>query len=397
MRDGHCDDCGTRNHRDRTRPRGAVAHRRAHARWLSRRRRRRARRPARTSISTRRSSSSERGCPPELAVRILADLTVGSRSRAQCVLVTALLAYIPSPSSGSFQTRVALHDPHVRRDAADRHRRLHLADRRRWVRWGGDWDLVFRMSLWGVIAGIIGARLYHDITSWNQDPTIHAHWYGFAAVWDGGLGIWGAIPIGLIAGALVVRHSGNSVRLMMDAVAPGLLLAQGIGRWGNYWNQELYGKPTSLPWGLRIDQAHQTGHRPAVPVDGAVRLLPADLPLRVHLGHARRRRSSLDRPALHDQAARALRALRRVVHDVPHVRGDPADRPVEPLPRHAGQLLGLARRLDRRGRASSSGGSSSSESRRSPSRSRSRGRSRPARRWLSRRAASGSAVTVSAA
>jgi prolipoprotein diacylglyceryl transferase len=129
----------------------------------------------------------------------------------------------------------------------------------RWVKWGGDWDLVFRMSLWGVIAGIVGARLYHDLTSWNQDPTIHAHWWGFAAVWDGGLGIWGAIPVGVIAGAIVVRRSGNSVRLMMDAVAPGLLFAQGIGRWGNYWNQELYGKPTSLPWKLRIDQAHQNG------------------------------------------------------------------------------------------------------------------------------------------
>ena len=132
----------------------------------------------------------------------------------------------------------------------------------RWVRWGGDWDLVFQMSLWGVIFGIIGARAYHDITSWNQDPTIHDHWYGFAAVWDGGLGIWGAIPLGLIAGAIVVRRSGNSVRLMMDAVAPGLLLAQGIGRWGNYLNQELYGKPTSLPWGLRIDQTHQQGIDP---------------------------------------------------------------------------------------------------------------------------------------
>ena len=132
----------------------------------------------------------------------------------------------------------------------------------RWVRWGGDWDLVFRMSLWGVLAGIVGARLYHALTSWNQDPTIHAHWYGFAAVWDGGLGIWGAIPVGLLAGAIVVRRSGNSVRLMMDAVAPGLLFAQAVGRWGNYWNQELYGKPTSLPWKLRIDQAHQNGIDP---------------------------------------------------------------------------------------------------------------------------------------
>jgi prolipoprotein diacylglyceryl transferase len=122
----------------------------------------------------------------------------------------------------------------------------------RWVKWGGDWDLIYRMSIWGVIFGIVGARLYHDITSWNQDSAIHAHWYGPFAVWSGGLGIWGAIPLGVGAGAIVVRRSGASVRLMMDAVAPGLLLAQGIGRWGNWWNQELYGKHTTLPWALEI-------------------------------------------------------------------------------------------------------------------------------------------------
>jgi prolipoprotein diacylglyceryl transferase len=131
----------------------------------------------------------------------------------------------------------------------------------RWVRWGGDWDLIYRMSIWGVIFGIIGARAYHDITSWNQDPAIHAHWYGPFAVWSGGLGIWGAIPLGVLAGGWVVRRSGNSVRLMMDAVAPGLLLAQGIGRWGNWWNQELYGKPTNRAWALEIDPQHrQTEH-----------------------------------------------------------------------------------------------------------------------------------------
>jgi prolipoprotein diacylglyceryl transferase len=123
----------------------------------------------------------------------------------------------------------------------------------RWTRWGGDWDLVFRVAVWGVIAGVIGARIYHLITSWNQDPAIHEHWYGPFAVWQGGLGVWGGIPFGVLTGAWIVRRSGNSVRLMMDAVAPGLLLAQGIGRWGNYFNQELYGKATTLPWGLKID------------------------------------------------------------------------------------------------------------------------------------------------
>ena len=133
---------------------------------------------------------------------------------------------------------------------------------RRWVKWGGDWDLVYRVSIWGVVAGIVGARIYHLITSWNQDSAIHAHWYGPAAVWSGGLGIWGAIPFGVLAGAWVVRRSGNSIRLFMDAVAPGLLLAQGIGRWGNYFNQELYGKATTLPWGLKIDATPGVLHHP---------------------------------------------------------------------------------------------------------------------------------------
>jgi prolipoprotein diacylglyceryl transferase len=81
-------------------------------------------------------------------------------------------------------------------------------------------------------------------------------------VWSGGLGIWGAIPFGVAAGAWVVRRTGNSIRLFMDAVAPGLLLAQGIGRWGNYWNQELYGKRTTLPWGLKIDATPGLLHHP---------------------------------------------------------------------------------------------------------------------------------------
>jgi prolipoprotein diacylglyceryl transferase len=126
----------------------------------------------------------------------------------------------------------------------------------RWVKRGGDWDLVFRVAVWGVGFGIIGARLYHDITSWSEVKAIDA-WWAPVAVWKGGLGVWGGILFGCIAGAVVVHRSGNSVFRFMDAVAPGLLLAQGIGRIGNWWNQELYGKPTSLPWGLKIDPQHR--------------------------------------------------------------------------------------------------------------------------------------------
>ncbi|MGZ4415798.1 MAG: prolipoprotein diacylglyceryl transferase [Gaiellaceae bacterium] len=124
----------------------------------------------------------------------------------------------------------------------------------RWVKWGGDWDLVFRVAVWGVAFGIVGARLYHDVTSWNEVPD---HWWGPFAVWQGGLGVWGGILFGVLAGAWIVRRSGQSVRLFMDAVAPGLLLAQGIGRIGNWFNQELFGKPTDLPWGLEIDPQHR--------------------------------------------------------------------------------------------------------------------------------------------
>jgi prolipoprotein diacylglyceryl transferase len=132
----------------------------------------------------------------------------------------------------------------------------------RWTRRGGDWDLVLRVAMWGVAGGIIGARAYHVITSWSEVPD---EWWGPFAVWRGGLGVWGGIAGGVLAGAIVVRRSGNSVFEFMNAVAPGLLLAQAIGRWGNYFNQELYGEPTDLPWGLEIDPAR----RPAEFADAA--------------------------------------------------------------------------------------------------------------------------------
>jgi prolipoprotein diacylglyceryl transferase len=124
----------------------------------------------------------------------------------------------------------------------------------RWRRWGGDWDLVLRVAVWGVAAGIVGARAYHVVTSWSEVP--HT-WWGPFAVWKGGLGVWGGIVCGTLAGAFVVYRARQNVFLFMDAVAPGLLLAQGIGRFGNYFNQELFGKPSDLPWALEISPAHR--------------------------------------------------------------------------------------------------------------------------------------------
>ena len=120
----------------------------------------------------------------------------------------------------------------------------------RWTRRGGDWDLIFRVAVWGVGAGIAGARLYHVATSWDELPD---EWWGVFAVWEGGLGIWGGIAAGVIVGSMVAHRAGASALALLDAAAPGLLVAQAIGRVGNWWNQELFGEPTDLPWGLEID------------------------------------------------------------------------------------------------------------------------------------------------
>jgi prolipoprotein diacylglyceryl transferase len=129
-----------------------------------------------------------------------------------------------------------------------------LICRRRWMNVGGNAELVDEVALWGFPAGLIGGRIYHVITSWNEVP--HT-WWGPFAVWKGGLGIWGGIALGVLVGIWRVHRRGEDVAKFMDAGAPALLVAQSIGRVGNWFNQELFGKPTGLPWGLEIDPEHR--------------------------------------------------------------------------------------------------------------------------------------------
>src|ERR1700733_3864349 len=129
--------------------------------------------------------------------------------------------------------------------------------RRRWRAMGGDPALVGDVALWAVPAGIIGGRIYFDITT-PFDITPHG-WYGPFAVWTGGLGVWGGVEGGAAAGIWRVRRSGASWGAFANAVAPALLVAQAAGRIGNYFNQELFGKPTGLPWGLEIAPASRPG------------------------------------------------------------------------------------------------------------------------------------------
>jgi prolipoprotein diacylglyceryl transferase len=125
---------------------------------------------------------------------------------------------------------------------------------RRWEAKGGERDLVYEVALCGFPAGLIGGRLYFLATSWSEVPP---HWWGPFAVWKGGLGIWGGIAGGTLAGLWVLRRRGANIPVFLDAATPALLVAQAIGRVGNYFNQELFGGPTTLPWGLEISPAHR--------------------------------------------------------------------------------------------------------------------------------------------
>jgi prolipoprotein diacylglyceryl transferase len=129
-----------------------------------------------------------------------------------------------------------------------------LITRRRWRALGGNPDLVNDIALWVVPAGIIGGRIYFDITTPDDIPHV---WYGLFAVWTGGLGIWGGVALAAAVGAWRLHKLGITVGPFANAIAPALLVAQAIGRIGNYFNKELFGKPTTLPWGLEIPYSYR--------------------------------------------------------------------------------------------------------------------------------------------
>ncbi len=196
----------------------------------------------------------------------------------------------------------------------------------RWKEQGGDPDLVLEVALWSVLFGLIGGRLYHVITSWDQ---LGDEWYAPFAIWEGGLGIWGGVALGVAVGAYVTHRRGASVLAMMDAAAPGILIAQGIGRLGNYFNQELFGGPTDLPWGARGRPVRAAGRLPRQPH------VPPHLPLRDAVELRRRRADHLGRQALPAPAAGGLLPLRRDLLAGADLLGAAARGPVARVPRAA--------------------------------------------------------------
>jgi prolipoprotein diacylglyceryl transferase len=170
-------------------------------------------------------------------------------------MAMAMPAYLPSPTSNSFSIGPLVIHFYALMYLVGITAAV-IITRRRWRAVGGHPDLVGDIALWSVPAGIIGGRIYFDITTPMDVPHV---WYGVFAVWDGGLGIWGGIALAAVVGVWRLRKHGVNVGAFMDAVAPALLVAQGIGRIGNYFNKELFGRPTSLPWGLEIPAQYRGG------------------------------------------------------------------------------------------------------------------------------------------
>ncbi|MGV3113457.1 prolipoprotein diacylglyceryl transferase [Corynebacterium freneyi] len=169
-----------------------------------------------------------------------------------------LLANIPSPPQGVWQ----LGPIPLRGYALSILAGIIIAvlwSKRRYADRGGNPEIVLDVAIVAIPAGIIGGRIYHVMTDWRKYFGEGANpWQAFN-ITAGGLGIWGAVALGTAAGWLMLKYRKVPVAPMLDAVAPTIILAQGIGRLGNWFNQELYGGPTDLPWGLeiylRVDEA----------------------------------------------------------------------------------------------------------------------------------------------
>ncbi|MGW7430748.1 prolipoprotein diacylglyceryl transferase [Streptomyces sp. NPDC054861] len=161
------------------------------------------------------------------------------------------LAYIPSPSTGV----INLGPVPLRGYAFCIIIGVFVAvwyGNKRWIARGGKAGTVADIAVWAVPFGLVGGRLYHVITDYQLYFSEGENWVDAFKIWEGGLGIWGAIALGAVGAWIGCRRRGIPLPAYADAIAPGIALAQAIGRWGNWFNQELYGKPTDLPWALKI-------------------------------------------------------------------------------------------------------------------------------------------------
>ena len=164
-------------------------------------------------------------------------------------MLSAILASIPSPSSGSIHIGPLRLNAYGLMIALGVIVAIRIAGRRAESRGAGTTDDFSSIAMWAVPAGVIGGRVYHVITDYEL---FRGHWIDAVKIWEGGLGIWGGVALGVLVGAWRARVRGLNAWVIVSCAVPAIAVAQAIGRWGNWWNQELFGSPTTLPWGLDI-------------------------------------------------------------------------------------------------------------------------------------------------
>jgi phosphatidylglycerol---prolipoprotein diacylglyceryl transferase len=167
--------------------------------------------------------------------------------------MSAVLAYIPPPPSNGFHVGPLFFHFYGLAIAIGVLCAFWLA-RKRWQQLGRDPSEIEIAGIWAVVAGFIGGRLAYVST---HSGDFSGRWLHVFAIWEGGLALYGGLTLGILTGIFVAWRRGLPVLLALDAAIPGIPLAQAFGRWGNYFNQELFGTPTKVPWALEVEQAHR--------------------------------------------------------------------------------------------------------------------------------------------
>ena len=160
-----------------------------------------------------------------------------------------LLGVIPSPSSGSIHLGPLRLNAYGLMIALGVIVAVRIAGRRAENKGVGTTEDISSIAMWAVPAGVIGGRAYHVLTDYQR---FQGQWFDVIKIWQGGLGIWGGVTVGVAVGWWCARRRGLDAWWIISCAAPAIAIAQAIGRWGNWFNQELFGRPTTLPWALEV-------------------------------------------------------------------------------------------------------------------------------------------------
>jgi prolipoprotein diacylglyceryl transferase len=160
-----------------------------------------------------------------------------------------LLGVIPSPSSGSIHLGPLRLNAYGLMIAIGVIVAVRIAGRRAENKGVGTTEDISSIAMWAVPAGVIGGRAYHVLTDYER---FQGQWFDAIKIWQGGLGIWGGVTAGVAVGWWCARRRGLDAWWIISCAAPAIAIAQAIGRWGNWFNQELFGRPTTLPWALEV-------------------------------------------------------------------------------------------------------------------------------------------------